>query len=284
MFFVKVFILWLYIAFNSLVFDLLNFIFYSKHSKILSSLFHNNSFHGFISFISFPFILLKNDISLFIHTNSLIIMYFLHHRLKLFGLFGVILINHSSGKFGDIFKYFISGAFLVKLISPLINKIDTSSLRVYVSTNFSSYQEFKLSALDVEIKQEFVNELRAYVYENSNLKKVFPFFLIFYLVFLGVILVHYCLVTCKLSEADLEAAYIKQYLIRYYEKPWLWSVQNNLEKNHQEDAEKDKKSKCDQLKALYKFFFGKNKAELAFDKIHKQCKLNQLELHTHRLV
>jgi len=75
---------------------------------------------------------------------------------------------------------------------------------VYVSTNFSSYQEFKLNALDVEIKQEFVNELRAYVYENSNLKKVFPFFLIFYLVFLGVILNHYCLVTCKLSEADLE--------------------------------------------------------------------------------
>jgi len=181
---------------------------------MLSSLFRNNSFHGFISFVSFPFVLLKNDISLFFHTNSLIIMYFLHHRLKLFGLFGVILINHSSGKFGDIFKYFISGAFFAKLISPLINKIDTSSLQVYVSTNFSSYQEFKLNALDVEIKQEFVNELRAYVYENSNLKKVFPFFLIFYLVFLGVILVHYCLVTCKISEADLEAAYIKQYLIR----------------------------------------------------------------------
>ena len=86
----------------------------------------------------------------------------------------------------------------------------------------------------------------------------------------------------------MEAAYLKQYLIRYYQKPWLWRGQNDLQKEHQEDAERDKKTTCAQIKckfkALYKLFFGKDKAELAFDKIHKQCKLNQLELHTHRLV
>jgi len=98
-------LLWFYIIFNCLVFDLLSLLFYSKHSLV--------SFYDLIN----PFKVIKKIGSLFpffIHFNSLIIMYLLHDRLKLLDLFGAIVIKHSSSRMlNKTTKLLILGTLLI---------------------------------------------------------------------------------------------------------------------------------------------------------------------------
>jgi len=147
-----------------------------------------------------------------------------------------------------------------------------------VENNVSRYKILK--DLDDETKRVYVNELTAYIYENSYLNMIFPIFLSCYILFLAFNLAHYFLEKKKIFESNLEEAKIKQHLIRYFMSTWLCGIKNHSKKREKKKRKKWKKKTKKILMSIWQFFFSKDKAELAFDKIHKQCKLNQLELHS----
>jgi hypothetical protein len=146
-------------------------------------------------------------------------------RLKVCGMFGLLIIQHGA-VLTKFLNLSIFGSLLKYVMTKFFKNLNESNLLSYLyikdsQNGTTNLKKLTISNLSDGIKELFNDELNDYIYVNSKINEIFLIFLIILIIFFIFITFHMCYEKFDIYKSELELARIEQLLIKYHRaKRW----------------------------------------------------------------
>ena len=201
-------------------------------------------------------------------------------RLKVCGMFGLLIIQHGS-VLTKFLNLSILGSLLKYVMTKFFKNLNESNLLSYLyvkdNQNGTNYlKQLTISNLSDSIKELFNDELNDYIYVNSKINEIFLVFLIILIIFFIFISFHLCYEKFDIYKSELELARIEQLLIKYHRAKRWKSRQLEMDENVSIKVLKKKRHYLNYIWKPFYFFYnfvlGRHELdEFLINEIKKNC-------------